>query len=387
MKVTLPTAALLDAVSHAATVASTKSPNPILECVALRAQRTKGLTIEATDLDVGISLLLPDAQVSEEGMLVVPAARLLSILREVDQDETTLTEAEGVLAIQSGRNHFRVRGEDARNVAELPVFPSSGGVKLPAAELRAMIRRTVFATAKEAGRFALHGVLFRVTDKTLELVATDGRRLARATHTLSTPVAKEVKVIVGPKALSLLERLVPDDAGSHSVVSTAAGSGSAGFDSAGFVNVALHERQVMFRVGGALVISRLIDGTFPVYEDVIPKASAKGFRTEVGALATALRRAALLTTREAMSVQVDVARDLLTLRSRAADIGEAKVELPVTYDGPAERLGFNPGFLLDALKVMEPQAEVRFEFTNGKSPGKLSDGDDYVYVVMPIALE
>jgi len=376
MKVTLPTAALLNAVSHAAAVASTKSPNPILECVALRAQRTKGLTIEATDLDVGISLLLPDAQVSEEGMLVVPAARLLSILREVDQDETTLTEAEGSLAIQSGRNHFRVRGEDARNVAELPVFPSSGGVKLPAAELRAMIRRTVFATAKEAGRFALHGVLFRVSDKTLELVATDGRRLARATHALSTSVAKEVKVIVGPKALSLLERLVPEDVGE-----------GAGSERAGTVSVALHERQVMFRVAGALVISRLIDGTFPVYEDVIPKTSAKGFRTEAGAFATALRRAALLTTREAMSVQVDVARDLITLRSRAADIGEAKVELPVTYDGPAERLGFNPGFLLDALKVMEPQAEVRFEFTNGKSPGKLSDGDDYVYVVMPIALE
>jgi DNA polymerase-3 subunit beta len=306
MKVTLATSALLDAVSHAAAVASTKSPNPILECVVLRAQRAQGLTIEATDLDVGISLLLADAQVSEEGMLVVPAARLLSILREVDQDETTLTEAEGSLAIQSGRNHFRVRGEDARNVAELPVFPSSGGIKLPAAELRAMIRRTVFATAKEAGRFALHGVLFRVADKTLELVATDGRRLARATHGLPAAVGKEVKVIVGPKALSLLERLIPADA-----------SGPA----AGQISVALHERQVMFRVGGALVISRLIDGTFPVYEDVIPKSSAKGFRTEAGALATALRRAALLTTREAMSVQVDVTQDHQKQRSRAPEVG------------------------------------------------------------------
>ena len=367
MKVSLATRALLDAVGHAAAVASTKSPNPILECVALRAVRAKGLTVEATDLDVGISLQLSDAKVSEEGTLVVPATRLLSILREVDQEETTLTEVDGSLAIQSGRNHFRVRGEDARNVAELPVYPSSGGIKLPAAELKAMIRRTAFATAKEAGRFALHGVLFRVNEKTLELVATDGRRLARATHTLPAAVGKEVKVIVGPKALSLLERLVPDDAGD--------------------LSVALQERQVMFRVNGALVISRLIDGTFPVYEDVIPKASPKGFRTEAGALATALRRAALLTTREALSVQVDVSHDLVTLRSRAAEVGEAKVELPVTYDGPAERLGFNPGFLLDALKVMEPQAEVRFEFSSGKSPGKLSDGDDYVYVVMPIALE
>jgi DNA polymerase III subunit beta len=367
MKVTLRTPLLLEAVGHAASVASAKSPNPVLECVSLRAQRGKGLALEATDLDVGVALTLADADVSEEGTLVVPAARLLAILREVDQEEVTLSEVDGSLAIQSGRSHFRVRGEDARNVAELATFPGSGGVTLPAAELRAMIRRTVFATAKEAGRFALHGVLFRVAGKTLELVATDGRRLARATHPLPQSAAKEVKVIVGPKALLLLERVVGDETAN--------------------VGLALHERQVMFRVGHAVIVSRLIDGTFPVYEDVIPKASPKSFEAEAGALATALRRASLLTTREAMSVQVDVARDLVTLRSRAAEVGEAKVELPVTYDGPGERMGFNPGFLLEALKVMEPQAKVRFEFSNAKAPGKLTDGDDYVYVVMPIALE
>lgn len=366
MKVTIATPALLENVGHASSVASTKSTNPVLECVTLRAQRSKGLTLEATDLDVGVVLSLPDAEVKEDGTLVVPAARLLSVLREIEQDEVTITEAEGALALQSGRNHFRVRGEDARNVADMPVFPSQGGVKLPGAELKAMIRRTVFATAKEAGRFALHGVLFRVAGSTFELVATDGRRLARATHTLPAAVAKEVKVIVGPKALSLLERVVPDG---------------------GEVSLALHERQVMFRTGNALVVSRLIDGTFPVYEDVIPKPSSKAFAVEAGALATALRRTAILTTREAMSVQVDVARNLVTLRSRAAEVGEAKVELPVEYDGPGERMGFNPAYLLEALKEMEPQAKVRFEFTSGKAPGKLTDGDDYVYVIMPIALE
>ena len=143
----------------------------------------------------------------------------------------------------------------------------------------------------------------------------------------------------------------------------------------------------MFKAGPALVVSRLIDGTFPAYEDVIPKPSSKSFRVTVAAFATALRRAALLTTRDALSVQVDVAKDLVTLRSRASEVGEAKVELPVAYDGAAERMGFNPAFLLEALRVMEPEAECRFEFTTGKAPGKLTDGDDYVYVVMPIALE
>jgi DNA polymerase-3 subunit beta len=367
MKVTLPTPLLLDAIGHGAAVASTKSPNPVLECVALRAERGAGLLVEATDLDVSLRLSLEEADVSEPGTLVVPAARLLAIVREIDQEQTTLVEADGALVIESGRSQFRVRGEDARSFGDLPSFPASPGAKLPAAELKAMIRRTVFATAKEAGRFALHGVLVRVSGKLLELVATDGRRLARATHSLGSAVAKEVRVIVGPKGLSLLERVVPDDGGD--------------------LSVAVHERQVMFRAGRALVISRLIDGTFPAYEDVIPKPSPKAFRVPVAAFATALRRASLLTTRDALSVQMDVSRDLVTLRSRAAEVGEAKVELPVAYDGAAERMGFNPAFLLDALKVMEPEAEVRFEFTTGKSPGKLTDGDDYVYVAMPIALE
>jgi DNA polymerase III subunit beta len=367
MKVSLPTSALLEAVGHGTAVASSKSPNPVLECLALRAVRGAGLSIEATDLDVGLRLHVEDADVAEPGTLVVPAARLLAIVREIDQERTTLAEVDGTLVIESGRSQFKVRGEDARSFGDLPSFPSSPGAKLPAAELKAMIRRTVFATAKEAGRFALHGVLVRASGSTLELVATDGRRLARATHTLATPVTKEVRVIVGPKGLSLLERVIPADAGD--------------------LSVAVHERQVMFRSGNALIISRLIDGTFPAYEDVIPKPSPKSFKVPVADFSTALRRASLLTTRDAMSVQMDVAHDLVTLRSRAAEVGEARVELPVAYDGPAERMGFNPAFLQDALKVMEPEAEVRFEFTTGKAPGKLTDGDDYVYVAMPIALE
>src|SRR5688572_16102170 len=110
MKVSLPTPALLDAVGHGSAVASSKSPNPVLECLALRAERGGGLSIEATDLDVGLRLRIEDAEVAEPGTLVVPAARLLSIVREIDQERTTLAEVEGRLAIDSGRSHFEVRG-------------------------------------------------------------------------------------------------------------------------------------------------------------------------------------------------------------------------------------------------------------------------------------
>lgn len=375
MKLRVPTAVLLDAVAHGASVAAAKSPKAVLECVALRADAKSGLSLEATDLDVALRCRIAEAAVEEEGAVAVSASRLLAVLREVGEPETTLLERDGSLAIDTGRSRFRIREESLEDFPEIPFLTQGAITTLPGNVLREMIRRTTFATAKEAGRFALHGVLFRLHQGRLELVATDGRRLARVVHGLNGKDEKpgkggksaEVKVIVGPKGLSLLDRILGPEPGD--------------------VAVAVQDRQVLFRVGETLVVSRLIDGTFPAYEDVIPKGPAKVFTTAAGELSAALRRASLLTTKDAISVQFDVTAGQLTVRSRAVEVGEAEVEVAVTYEGPAEKLGFNPAFLLEALKVMDPARAIRFEFTTGKAPGKLSDGEDFVYVVMPIALE
>jgi DNA polymerase-3 subunit beta len=367
MKFTIPTAPFLEAASNAAAVAAAKSPKRILECVAIRADKKSGVLLEATDLDVAVRIRLADAKVSTEGAVVVPAARFVSVLREVPEKEVTLATADGRLEIDTADCRFRINGEEPQEFPVLPDFPAAGVLSLECGVLRGMIRRTSFATAKEPGRYALHGVLFRVSGGTLELVATDGRRLARATHALGSTTAGDVKLIVGAKGLSLLDRLAADDTAK--------------------VDVALEERQILFRSGGVVLSSRLIDGTFPSYEEVIPKPSKRGFGVPAGDFAMALRRAALLTAREAQSVQMDVAPQKLTISSRASDVGEAKVDLKIPYEEAPERLGFNPGYLIDALKVMDPAHPVRFEFTTPKSPGKLTDGDDYVYVVMPVAVE
>jgi DNA polymerase-3 subunit beta len=370
VKVRVPTPALLDAVGHAAAVAATKSPKAVLECVALRADSKSGLSLEATDLDVALRLRIPEAVVEADGTAAASAGRLSAVVREVAEPETTLVERDGSLAIDTSRSRFRIRLESAEEFPELPHPAEETLVTVPGAVLRGMIRRTAFATAKEPGRFALHGVLFRLAQGNLELVATDGRRLARAVHALGTKPKKgaaEVKVLVGTKGLALLDRVLGPEPGD--------------------VSIGLQERQILFRTGDALVISRLIDGSFPSYEDVIPKPSGKAFALPAADLSAALRRASLLTTRDAISVQFDVSSGLLTVRSRAVEVGEAEAEVPITYDGPPERLGFNPQFLLDALKVIDPTREVRFEFSSAKAPGKLTDDENFVYVVMPIALE
>jgi DNA polymerase-3 subunit beta len=367
MKLTVPTKTLLEAVAPAAAVAASKSPKPILECVALRADPKTGLSIEATDLDVGVRLHIPDADVQEGGGLVIPAARLLAICREVDEAETMLVDDGGGLVLDTGRSHFRVRGEPIEEFPKLPTFPAKGSLSLPSAVMQAMIRRTAFATAKEAGRFALHGVQLSLSGKKVEMVATDGRRLARATATLPKKIGTELKAIIGPKALQLVERILGSDIPE--------------------LHIAMEERQILFQVGSALVVSRLIDGTFPSLDGVIPAKSDHVFKSTAADFASGLRRASLLTTRDAMSVELQITPGSLVIRSRARDVGEAKVEVPVDYDGAPQTVGFNPGYLQEALKVMEPSSEIRFEFSNAKSPGKLTDSDDYTYVVMPVSLE
>lgn len=377
MKVTLPTQLLIEGIGHGAAVAASKSPKPILECVALRADATTGVSLEATDLDVGIRYHMGDASVTEEGSLVVPASRLLSIVREVDEDETTLEEDQGTLAVDTGRSHFKVRGENIDEFHRLPFFPDTEAAAVPANLLRNLIRRTRFAAATEAGRFALHGVLLNIKGKNIEMVATDGRRLARAAGKLDHKANSNIRVIVGPKGLGLLERVL------------------AATQVEGEVSIAVEDRQVLFRAGGALIVSRLIDGTFPSYEDVIPKSSKYSFTVNAAELAGGLRRASLMTTRDALSVELLIDPDAMTIKSRAQEVGEAKVEVPIDYDGPPSRVGFNPQFLQDALKVMDAAADLTVRFTDGKAPATFSDlegGDanglgEYVYVVMPVALE
>jgi DNA polymerase-3 subunit beta len=367
MQVVVPTAPLLDAVSTASAVAAAKSPRRILECVALRAAKG-AVSIEANDLDVSLVIELADGKVESEGLVAVSATRLVSVLREVAEGrkELTLVGADGRLDVDTPDCHFRMHGEDPQELPATESFPGTPAASVPLGVLRTMIDRTQFATAREPGRFALHGVQFRFTSSELEVVATDGRRLAKAVHAVPSGPATELKVIVGSKPLSLVGRLAADPTA--------------------MVDVAVKDRRIYFRVGKTLLSSRLIDGAFPPYDQVIPAPSAKGFAITAEKFATALRRASLLTTREMRSVSVELAPGRLVLSSRSPEVGEAKVSLEVPYTETPEKLGFNPDYLLDALKGMDPAREVRFEVTSARAPGKLSDGPGYVYVVSPVSV-
>ena len=368
MKIRTSTALLLDALGHANSVAASKSPKPVLECVAFHADKSTGVRIEATDLDVGLRLHVEDAEVQKEGSVIVPAARLLAVVREVDDDETDLSSKDGVLTLETGSSKFEIRGEAREEFPALADFPDSVDFEVDAGAFQRMARRTVFACAKDAGRFAMHGVQLTANKDSLRLVATDGRRLAKSELTLDAAAGRSLETLVGPKTLSLFDRIQGDGSPRR-------------------VEVVATDRQLHLRFGKAHILSRVIEGTFPVIDSVIPKDPPRRMTATVGELAAGLRRAALLTTRDALSVEFLLDPDVLVIKSRAVEVGRAQVEVPVHYDGDPLRIGFNPVYFQEGLRVMDPAAEVELGLSDAKSPARLSDEAAYVYVLSPIALE
>jgi DNA polymerase-3 subunit beta len=255
------------------------------------------------------------------------------------------------------------------------VFTHSAGA------LDGIITRTTFATARETSRYAINGVLLKRDGKRLEMVATDGRRLAlcRTQLSASDKDGKAVSCIVPTKALSMMQKLItsPDDQ----------------------VQIAITDNQIFFTVlspadkgeptGRATLSSNLVEGSFPPYEDVIPKDHDKRIVFDKDVLASAVRRAALLTNEESRGVRMHFQgkSKTLELSSRAPEMGEAQIKIDLAkYEGDDIEIGFNPLFLTDALKVIH-DPEVIFELKASNKPGVVKSGTDFVYVIMPVNLQ
>jgi len=384
MKVVCDRAALLDAVNLVAPVVAVRSPRPQLSCVKLSAHTHDGagvLTLAATDADVAISLSTARIDVQRDGEALVPADKLRQIVQAEDADASLVVES-------TGENAVEIRGDDAKftifgfPASEFPPvaeFPEDRpAVTLQAGELESLIGRTLFATSKESSRYAINGVLVNIEGKKVELVATDGRRLAMATGTAAdNKNDKTLSAIVPTKALAQVAKLLGDPEET--------------------VRLAITENQAIFALGEpgdaprAILSGSLVEGAFPPYEDVIPKDQDKKATFDVSTLSSAVRRAALLTNEESRGVRLRIAVTggdaTLHLSSRAPEMGEASVDLAVPkYEGDEIEIGFNPQFITDALKVIqEPQIMVELKAPN--RPGVFRSGSDFTYVVMPVNLQ
>jgi len=369
MKVICDRGALLEALNLAGGVVVTRTPKPVLTCVKLTAEAgdAPALRVQATDMEVSLSLADARVEVQEPGEALVPADKLTQIVRESTDPTLTIATDQDTAVITGRDSTFKVYGHPSGDFPAVPEFEGDPDFELPAAELHRLVAMTLFATARENSRYAINGVLVEREDNKLSVVATDGHRLALAKGACKAEGTGTHTAIIPSKALQLLLRLF-DDAEET-------------------VRVKSADNQILFATDQAVLTSNLVEGNFPPYRDVIPKDGDKKATLSTDLLMSGVRRAALLTNEESKGVRLRFDREALTLSSRAPEMGEAEVSVEVVnYDGDELEIGFNPAYLLDALKVIEDN-QVHMEFKAANKPGVLRTGPNFLYVVMPVNLQ
>ena len=366
MKVICDRAALVDALKLASAAVVSRTPKPVLTCVKLTAA-DGSLTLASTDLELAIRITTAKVDIGEPGEALIPADKLTQIV-DTAEDPTVSIETEGDAAHIRGRDsHFKVFGYPPADFPPVPEFDGEPDFETNAEQLCQLINRTIYATARENSRYAINGVLIEREGKQLNIVATDGHRLALAKGNCKVAKSDNRSAIVPTKTLQLVLRLL--------------------HDSDATVKVKIADNQVLFDTPDALLASNLVEGNFPPFRDVIPKDGDKKVTLATDLLASAVRRAALLTNEESKGVRLSIDDEGLTLSSRAPEMGEAEIKVDVSaYDGEPIAVGFNPHYILDALKVA-PADQVNLDLKAPNKPGVLRGGKDFLYVIMPVSLE
>ncbi len=364
MKVIAQTAALQDALALAGSIVATRTPKPVLQCIKLTATED-ALIVSATDLEVGCRFHVTAVKVEQPGEALIPADRLSGIVRESQDDSLTLETEKQTVHLRGSGSHFKVLGYDPGEYPAVADFTEDADFQVAGAELRAMIGRTLFATAKAHSHYAISGVLWEAAGKKLQLVATDGHRLAQAKGTLTHPATREITAIIPAKLMNLINRF--------------------GADAEEAIEVKVQENQVLLRTARAVLVSTLVQGNFPKYADVIPANCDRKATVATGEFEHRIRQAALLTNEESRGIKLAFSASQVDLTSRAPETGEAEIHCPISLEGEGVEIGFNPQFLLDALKVIDSD-QLTLEMSAPNKPAVIKSGTSFLYVLMPVDL-
>jgi DNA polymerase III subunit beta len=365
---------LLTACQLVSAAVPARTPKEVLSSVKAVAQ-DDGLTLVAFDTEVGIRYELRGINVKRAGSAILPINQLTQILRESTDDEISLDSGEDVTHAKVGTSKFELPTRPVDEFPDIPAFEDGGRYhEITAGILRTMIARTAFAADKKdsGGRFALKGVLWEAEGKVARLVATDTKRLAlcEGPATVHGP-AEPTKAshLVPPKAIALLERNLIDDGE--------------------LVRVGLRPNDALFQTDRAMIYTTLVQGRYPPYRDIIGqtrKGATVKIPLPVEGFLGRVRQAAIMTDEESMRVDMTFAAGKVTMEARGARTGSSKVELPLPeFEGPEVAIAFDPQYLVEFLRALEGEATVSLEMSDGSKPALFRCGDQYVYLVMPLA--
>ncbi len=344
-------------------IVPTRSTLPILSHLLIETKKD-AIQITGTDLEIGITTTIP-AEILEEGSIAIPAKRLSDLLKELPNEMLQLGSKKNQQAsIECGKGVFKIMGLSKEEFPHLPHSVSHEAISIQQNLLQKMLSLVVFSVSKDESRYVLTGILFVSKKNTLRLVATDGRRMAMIDREVKSAPAGEQNRIVPEKTINELIRLLGGEEA---------------------VKISFKESQIVFDLGNTILISRLIDGKFPNYEQVIPAESPHRLRASREEFLLAVRRIGLWSTQESPSIRFDLAADKLTVSKQTPEVGEAHEQITVEYSGPEFSIGFNPNYLIDVLKVL-PEEQIEIELPGPDRPGVMRTKEHYVYIVLPMQL-
>lgn len=361
MKLKVSKEAILEGLQKVQSIVGVRTTLPILQNILFKADKDK-LWLSATDLEVSVRASVA-AEVTKPGATTMPARRVFSIFRELSGAEIEI-EADEKVSIRCGASAFKIVSMSEDEFPPLPKFEGGKTYTLDQLTLKEMLKNTCFAVSTDESRYILNGVLLSFKGDKLAVVATDGRRMALYEQEVEFPKGSEGDLVLPFKTVDELLKTLKDE---------------------GTVKIQATENQIAFEFDEMLVVSKLLEGTYPNFRQVIPAQFGERVTVEREALLTALKRVSLVASEKSNSVKLVFAKNKLEITATSEDVGEARETLAVNYSGKQITVAFNPGFLMDPLRTLAKD-QVFMELTDELSPGVVKADVPFLYVLMPMRI-
>lgn len=363
MKFRIAKERLLEGLQLVQNVVSSRATLPILSNVLVEADGNE-LRLTTTDLDVVASAKVPLEELEVAGATTLPVRRLTTIIKELPASEINVSVSdENAASIQCGKSFFKILGLTPDDFPPPPRFEDVKEYKMSQKTLRDGLRKVSYSISTDETRYVLNGVLCQFKEGKMTLVATDGRRLAMMDADIEFPESNEASVIIPTKAVNELQRQLKD------------------VDDE--IRVRIGPKQIAFELANCLLVSKLIEGNYPNFRQVIPGQAKQRVTLEREPFLSAVQRVSLLAQDKSNSIKIKFEKDEIEISANSADIGEARESLSVKYNGPEMAIAFNPEFLMAPFRNLDSD-EVYLDLIDEVSPGVIKINTPFLYVLMPM---
>lgn len=364
MKISFMKDQILESLQTVQSVVSTRVTIPVLANVMLKTEGNR-LELTTTDLEIGLRCSI-EADIMEEGTVTLPARKLFSIVRELPSGRIDMSIDEKYVAhITSGSSFFKVIGLSSEDFPFISIPESSVAFTLEQVQLKELLQRTYYSASADETRQILNGVLLSIKEDKITAVGTDGRRLALAEQELECPEECATDVVLPMKTVNAL-------------LHTLGGSEK--------IKFRLATKQASFEYGHVMLVSNLLEGTYPNFRQVIPPQCEHRITLERELLLDAMKRVSLLNPDRSTSIRLTFDDNSMVLRAISPDVGEARETLAVKYDADPLNIAFNPEYLMDPLRNLNTD-EISIELIDKISPGVIKSTVPFLYVLMPVRVQ